>query len=99
MRKGALSPGASRGEGSGVGQGSAIQSALRSINFRRSQRPSKDESAAAAGAGANTPVVPQGQGGRFPSILQELESDTPRKGSWTTSEGREQASSVSDNRT
>lgn len=111
VRKGALSPGGSRGEGTGSG----IQSAIRSIQFRRSNN--------AQGKGSNTQDIelksqiasatPQQRYTstlQHPSILQELEleldgdGDTPRKGSWTTSSGsgsgsgKEKGSSVSDNR-
>jgi hypothetical protein len=46
-------------------------------------------------SGTSTPIPPSKQQGGYPSIMQELKfvgedtETTPRKGSWTTSEGKE----------
>jgi hypothetical protein len=47
-------------------------------------------------SGTSTPIPPSRQQGGYPSIMQELkfvgedtETNSPRKGSWTTSEGKE----------
>jgi len=120
LRKGAMTPGGSRTGGGSfgnvMGQGSAIGSALRAINFKKSKyggdptqshlsKSSKRGQSSQVGSrsqsGSSTPIPPprhgNGQQG-YPSILQELrfvgeDADTPRKGSWATSEGKEVESS------
>jgi len=118
LRKGAMTPGGSRTGGGSfgnvMGQGSAIGSALRAMNFKKSKSggdptqshlskssrkgqtsQSQSQSQSRSQSGSSTPIPPprHGQQG-YPSILQELrfvgdDADTPRKGSWATSEGKE----------
>jgi len=116
LRKGAMTPGGSRTGGGSfgnvMGQGSAIGSALRAMNFKKSKsggdptqshlsKSSKrgqgqsSQVGSRSQSGSSTPIPPprHGQQG-YPSILQELrfvgdDADTPRKGSWATSEGKE----------
>lgn len=114
-----MTPGGSRTGGGSfgnvMGQGSAIGSALRAMNFKKSKsggdptqshlsKSSKrgqgqsSQVGSRSQSGSSTPVPrTNGQQG-YPSILQELrfvgeDADTPRKGSWATSEGKEVESS------